>query len=845
MIPVTCNAVGDILTLATLVLDIARALGESRGSASEYRSFTAELHSLHIVLASVARVAERATDPLLRDQIMGEVNRCGCDVRRSLERVAKFSILSREGTEEDVIRLKLKRQWYKLEWRFGHRAHMQSVRTELVEATQRLAAYLSILNVDAIDDLRTSLVHHFNDSVARLCTSFLKEYAFTTVSNTSRFPTEGTGSTDSVNGSMAAAAAVLCVAICTANDVPRAVHTALLLAAVCILGRRGMTHSVPCAITYAQSNSITLHDAVGRRLVLPLELCETFDLFHATIVNLFSTDMKGHWLIDSKSYRIFDANGDYNMSLDWLPASEGKTHVNPGAELEMAVVVRRIKTECNRTAYCCPCCFATVNGQQNTRTSICSSCTAALSNHTIYLLDGPYGARRTDQSDLMKIITDDRGRFPNSRSMRMIPSICSGPHVFRRDSRSNAVPSSTTSTSDHPNPDTSNDMDALVAGVQDFKRIHIVNFAYSASSSPTNAGFSGIAGSQLHIAAANGHYALVETILTAGGIAVDARDQGGHTALHLASFSGHAYIISLLLDYGAFIDACTAQYDLTPLSCALINYEHEAAALLLRRGAIIDAPKSARTVAAYTAVRANEAGLLQMLLRLGTYTNARLFDDLETMTHAAVRAESTELLEILLHHSVGVNVRSKHGERPICLAALHGLEAHFHLLFEHPGRLEDDFSPSAANGGRSLLHYAAMGASVDIMKTLIDHGAGIDARSFYDETPLSLTLSCHFDRSSAVELLLSRGSNANLSASPMVPGGPLEPGRWMPLHIAAHTGAYGCIEALLRHGADVNALTEAGHTPLSLARGKKREGYRWPYEDVIALLLSWGATPET
>ena len=43
MVPITCNAVGDILALATLVLDVIRALNDARGSASEYRTFVDEL----------------------------------------------------------------------------------------------------------------------------------------------------------------------------------------------------------------------------------------------------------------------------------------------------------------------------------------------------------------------------------------------------------------------------------------------------------------------------------------------------------------------------------------------------------------------------------------------------------------------------------------------------------------------------------------------------------------------------------------------------------------------------------------------------------------------------------
>ena len=146
MLFITCNAVGDIIALATLVLDIYNALKESRGSPAEYKALNAELKSLHIVLASIARVADLTSDTLLQDEILREVERCGNDIRRAIEKIAKFSALGREAASDHVLRVRLKRQLYKLEWRFRYRGNVQTVREELALATQRLTAYLTISN---------------------------------------------------------------------------------------------------------------------------------------------------------------------------------------------------------------------------------------------------------------------------------------------------------------------------------------------------------------------------------------------------------------------------------------------------------------------------------------------------------------------------------------------------------------------------------------------------------------------------------------------------------------------------------------------------------------------------
>lgn len=146
MFTLTCNAVGDIIAIAGIIHDVGKALNESRGSPAKYRALNSELKSLHIVLASVARVADLTSDVLLRDQIVCEVDRCGSDVRRALERVAKFSALGRDGSTDDVLRVRIKRQWYKLEWRFVNHSSIESIREELASATQRLTGYLVASN---------------------------------------------------------------------------------------------------------------------------------------------------------------------------------------------------------------------------------------------------------------------------------------------------------------------------------------------------------------------------------------------------------------------------------------------------------------------------------------------------------------------------------------------------------------------------------------------------------------------------------------------------------------------------------------------------------------------------
>ena len=302
MIPITCNAVGDILALAELLVDVVRALNDARGSALEYRTFTRELDGLRTMLTTAARVAEDSADRALRDEIIREVDQCGRDVQLALARIAKFSELGHGSSSASGMRARLARHRYKLEWRFFQRDDVQTVRKELATATQRLTTLLVLSNacvclcVTCLPTCLSSLYRdgatHFQTALRRQFSNLLSQHA-----TLSRAVHEHIGemrsNTRRINRTLVqdlyndvpegldgktAAVAVMCAAVCAMHGpYDRAVPTALLLVAIYILlqssGRQG--RALAQGVAYSHSNAVTFLDALGRRLILPFELCET------------------------------------------------------------------------------------------------------------------------------------------------------------------------------------------------------------------------------------------------------------------------------------------------------------------------------------------------------------------------------------------------------------------------------------------------------------------------------------------------------------------------------------------------------------------------------------------
>lgn len=102
---------------------------------------------------------------------------------------------------------------------------------------------------------------------------------------------------------------------------------------------------------------------------------------------------------------------------------------------------------------------------------------------------------------------------------------------------------------------------------------------------------------------------------------------------------------------------------------------------------------------------------------------------------------------------------------------------------------------------RTPLHWAAQHGHVEVVRTLIDNGANVNARDVFGRTPLHLAVS----HPRVIALLLEAGANVDARDSLSN----------TPLHRAVPS--IESVDALIRAGADVRAENTSGNSPLDIA----------------------------
>jgi ankyrin repeat protein len=323
------------------------------------------------------------------------------------------------------------------------------------------------------------------------------------------------------------------------------------------------------------------------------------------------------------------------------------------------------------------------------------------------------------------------------------------------------------------------------------------------------------------------------------------------TALLEAVNNKHTSVVQLLLKNGALPDMSDAR-SRRPLVVATNGRSDVAITkLLLEHGATADSVVFDKNAPLMEAVRSNQESKVVWLLKHGANTHILDRRTGMTLVHIAASKNATPgIINILIGSGIQVESQDDMGRTPLQVAAVHSCTRAVRLL------LNLGANPNFKNNhqywkGWSALFYAAANPSIpgdgrkSIIRTLLLHGAEINARNHAQKTPLlhAISQSATKQAQALVECgasIMATDANGetviHLAASssswcPSMMGWLVENGadvNWIggkhsetPIFYAIRNfynrNGMECVQNLLLLGADVHFRNIDGLTPLSLA----------------------------
>ena len=158
----------------------------------------------------------------------------------------------------------------------------------------------------------------------------------------------------------------------------------------------------------------------------------------------------------------------------------------------------------------------------------------------------------------------------------------------------------------------------------------------------------------------------------------------------------------------------------------------------------------------------------------------------------------------LINDGANVNCTNEYGWTPLHCAVFRNCLACTKLLLEHNADID-----KRTGNGSTAAHVAASRGHLTILKCLLDNGASVTITDASGWLPLHLA--CYSGHPQAALYLLHKYPQTVNAKTPE------EGGRRTALHMATDHGRVECMEVLAQNGADVEAKTNNGQTPLHIA----------------------------
>jgi ankyrin repeat protein len=312
------------------------------------------------------------------------------------------------------------------------------------------------------------------------------------------------------------------------------------------------------------------------------------------------------------------------------------------------------------------------------------------------------------------------------------------------------------------------------------------------------------------------------------GTDVNARDDTGtlRSSLHLAEYGDELAVARMLIKHRANVNSqdCDGQTPLHILSGRRACGEDDVvdhARLLLEHGAEVNSRDNENQTPLLLATALPCFKLTDVLLKHGADTNAGnnngktplhilsechwMYDEDNLVNHA----------RLLLENGAEVNIQDNDNQTPLLLAMEQNRFKLARILLDHGADANAE-----KNCGKTSLHLLSKSRIrdedkvLDTLRLLLEHGAVVNRRGVYNQTPLYIAM--ERDWFKFARILLDHGANAR---------GENSEGK-TPLHLLSESWTHGESDALdliwllLEHGAEVNKRDVNNQTPLHLAMGR-------------------------
>ncbi|TVY89821.1 Serine/threonine-protein phosphatase 6 regulatory ankyrin repeat subunit B [Lachnellula willkommii] len=314
----------------------------------------------------------------------------------------------------------------------------------------------------------------------------------------------------------------------------------------------------------------------------------------------------------------------------------------------------------------------------------------------------------------------------------------------------------------------------------------------------------------LHWAAAHGHSAVIEALLSRGADINAATRLKGHTPLQLAALWGNSRCVNILLQRGALVNVrdklgrtaadLTSEPGISQALKSASNREESSkrrnSTSLIDDGIASIAPEDPRAPELRKACEKGEIILCRQLLSLGVEPNGGSVDG-RSLLQTAIHFKHESIASLLIdkgadiHRHAGPHAEGYgYGYQAIHYAVWHKMDRIVQKLLDKGARMSDF--------GLEPVHIAAFQGSATTLTKLLEFECGQAGGSAQRMLNVQIKEQEEYPRMCLAPNVYAQGMLSTAT----------------PLHLAAFVGQIDAIYTLIDYGADVDCLDGYGLTPL-------------------------------